>query len=63
MTTGTKAPRERLGGRKKCDECGATFEAYREWDKYDKKKCRNKARSRRFWTTSKRAVKTDAHQS
>lgn len=47
---GTKDGRSnRLGGEKKCEECGKMFEAFRSWGRYCTNHCGSQARQRRFW--------------
>ena len=45
----------RIGGRKKCENCGREFEAFRYWDKYCSNACGSSVRVRRFWVNKLRA--------
>ena len=40
---------KRIGGKKVCEQCGKSYTAFRDWDKYCSHSCGSQVRLKRFW--------------
>ena len=41
--------KKRIGGKKVCEQCGKSYTAFRDWDKYCPHSCGSQVRLKRFW--------------